>query len=159
MENNNTEIEKFPIPIKIKKYKLLKSSTITIGEKTLFRIKALISFGTIKKGEVGGYINDENCLINEFDTNGIDDDSWIDSSSWAINSRIINNSIIMNDSKVRNSDVNNSTIMKDSRVEDSIMRDCTIINSNCYNSRMENNLVCDSIMSNSNCCNSRIVEC
>ena len=42
-----------------KKYTLLKSDTITVFGKTLFRIKAKIAFGAVDKGEKGGYIERE----------------------------------------------------------------------------------------------------
>lgn len=37
-----------------KKYELLNTDTIVLGDVTLYRIKALISFGAVKKGELGG---------------------------------------------------------------------------------------------------------
>ena len=40
----------------VKKYELLINDTIVLGGITLFRIKALISFGNVKKGELGGYV-------------------------------------------------------------------------------------------------------
>ena len=39
-----------------KKYELLEEDTIEINGKTLYRIKAVKSFGKIKEGELGGYI-------------------------------------------------------------------------------------------------------
>ena len=42
-----------------KKYKLLKSDKKTWDDKPLFQIQASISFGTIKKGDKGGYIEKE----------------------------------------------------------------------------------------------------
>ena len=44
------------------KYELLVEDTITFFGVKLFRIKALISFSGIKKGEVGGYIASEKNL-------------------------------------------------------------------------------------------------
>ena len=43
----------------MKKYELLVDDTITFFGVQLFRIKALISFSGIEKGEVGGYIASE----------------------------------------------------------------------------------------------------
>lgn len=45
-----------------KKYKLLKSDTIKVSGRTLYRIVALRSFGSVKKGDLGGYIEGENSL-------------------------------------------------------------------------------------------------
>ena len=44
------------------KFKLLKDQSITIFGRKLFKIKALISFGNIKAGENGGYVESEKNL-------------------------------------------------------------------------------------------------
>lgn len=46
----------------IKKFELDLSSKITMFGIELFRIKALISFGNVKKGELGGYVEKEENL-------------------------------------------------------------------------------------------------
>ena len=46
----------------MKKYELLVDDTITFFGVQLFRIKALISFSGIEKGEVGGYVASERNL-------------------------------------------------------------------------------------------------
>lgn len=51
----------------MKKYELLVNDTITFFGVQLFRIKALISFSGIEKGEVGGYIASEKNLIQSGD--------------------------------------------------------------------------------------------
>ncbi|MCR1838513.1 hypothetical protein NSA18_11545 [Pasteurella caecimuris] len=45
-----------------KKYELLKDDTKEYFGRTLYRIKALISFGTVVAGELGGYIEAEKNL-------------------------------------------------------------------------------------------------
>ena len=50
-----------------KKYKLLMNQSINVFGVTLYRIQALRSFGTIKKGEVGGYVEKEENLSQVFD--------------------------------------------------------------------------------------------
>ena len=45
-----------------KKFELLLDDTITIFGIKLFRIKALISFGSVEEGELGGYIEKEDNL-------------------------------------------------------------------------------------------------
>ena len=45
-----------------KKFELLLDDTITIFGIKLFRIKALISFGNVEEGEVGGYVEKETNL-------------------------------------------------------------------------------------------------
>ena len=51
----------------MKKYELLVEDTITFFGVQLFRIKALISFSGIEKGEVGGYIASEKNLSQSGD--------------------------------------------------------------------------------------------
>ena len=47
---------------KMKKYELLIDDTIDVFGVTLFRIKALISFGNVEKGDLGGYVKKEDNL-------------------------------------------------------------------------------------------------
>ena len=51
----------------MKKYELLVDDTITFFGIQLFRIKALISFRGIEKGEIGGYVASENNLSQSGD--------------------------------------------------------------------------------------------
>lgn len=46
----------------MKKYELLIDDTIDVFGVTLFRIKALISFGNVEKGDLGGYVKKEDNL-------------------------------------------------------------------------------------------------
>ena len=46
----------------MKKYELLIDDTIDVFGVTLFRIKALISFGNVAKGDLGGYVEKEDNL-------------------------------------------------------------------------------------------------
>ena len=48
----------------MKKYELTKETKV-IGGKTLFRIRALRSFGDIKAGDLGGFIENERNLSHE----------------------------------------------------------------------------------------------
>ena len=48
----------------MKKYELTEE-TVVIGDKTLFRIRALRSFGDIKAGDLGGFIENEKGLAYE----------------------------------------------------------------------------------------------
>jgi len=45
------------------KYKLLKDDNIQFSNKTICRIQALKDFGNVKKGDVGGFIEDERNLV------------------------------------------------------------------------------------------------
>ena len=51
----------------MKKYELLIDDTIDIFGATLFRIKALISFGNVEKGDLGGYVEKEDNLSHSGD--------------------------------------------------------------------------------------------
>ena len=48
----------------MKKFELTAESKIFAGKK-LFRIKALLSFGDVKEGELGGYVEKEENLSND----------------------------------------------------------------------------------------------
>ena len=48
----------------MKKYELTTDTKIVLGKK-LFRIKALVSFGNVKAGDLGGYVERENNLSHE----------------------------------------------------------------------------------------------
>lgn len=54
----------------MKKYELLMDQSIRVLGKKLFRIRALVSFSDVEKGEIGGYIEKEYNL-NQFDN------SWV----------------------------------------------------------------------------------
>ena len=59
-----------------KKYTLLKTDTNESWDgKILFRIKAKVAFGTVLKGELGGYIEAEVNL-------GISGDAWVYGDAW-----------------------------------------------------------------------------
>ncbi|HEN2403936.1 TPA: hypothetical protein U4R29_001346 [Streptococcus agalactiae] len=71
----------------MKKYELLKDDTIEVAGKTLFRIKALISFKDIRKGEIGGYVEAERNLSqsgNAWVTGNawVCDDAWVSGNAW-----------------------------------------------------------------------------
>ena len=53
-----------------KKYELVVDDTITFWGWKLFRIRALISFGSVAAGELGGYIQKKENLSQE-------DDAWV----------------------------------------------------------------------------------
>ena len=53
----------------MKKFELTTDSKVVFGRK-LFRIKALVSFGNVEKGEIGGYVEKEKNLSH-------DGDAWV----------------------------------------------------------------------------------
>lgn len=78
---------------KIKKYELLENDTITVSGVKLYRIKALINFGDVKKGDLGGYIQSEYNLRNIFESDK--DTSWVYD-----NAKVYGNARVYFDSKV-----------------------------------------------------------
>lgn len=71
----------------MKKYSLTKTTKEYLG-RTLFQIKAEISFGNVSKGELGGYIEKEENLSQE-------DNAWVYS-----NARVFGNAKVSGDAKV-----------------------------------------------------------
>ena len=58
-----------------KKYSLTKNKIERLG-KTLFQIKAEMSFGNVVKGELGGYIEKEENLAQ------VSGDAWVYGNAW-----------------------------------------------------------------------------
>ena len=71
----------------MKKYELTAETKVVCG-KTLHRIKALISFGYIEAGELGGWIEKEENLSH-------DGDAWVDGDA-----RVYGNAEVYGDAKV-----------------------------------------------------------
>ena len=70
----------------MKKFELTTESITFLG-RTLFRIKALISFGNVKAGELGGYIEKEGNLSHEGDAwvygnAKVYGDAWVCGDAW-----------------------------------------------------------------------------
>lgn len=68
------------------KYKLT-DETLKIGSKTLFRIKALKSFGEVKEGDVGGWVESEKNLDHEgnawvFGNAKVYDNALVSGNAW-----------------------------------------------------------------------------
>ena len=59
----------------MEKYKLILNDTINVSGVTLFRIKALKSFGEVKKGDLGGYIENEDNLSRL-------SNAWVSGNAW-----------------------------------------------------------------------------
>ncbi|HEL0797493.1 polymer-forming cytoskeletal protein [Streptococcus equi subsp. zooepidemicus] len=77
-----------------KKYELLLDDTIEVFGCKLFRIKALISFGSIKKEDLGGYIEKEKNLSHS-------DNAWVyDNAKVYGNARVYDNARVSDNAKV-----------------------------------------------------------
>lgn len=58
------EVEK---PVIAAKFVILENDTFAVGNKTLFRIKAIRDFGNVHDGDIGGYVESEKNLSHEGD--------------------------------------------------------------------------------------------
>ena len=77
----------------MKKFELT-SEFVTFLGKTLFRIKALVSFGDVAEGELGGFIERENNL----DQSG---DAWVYGDAWVCgNAQVFGNAQVCGDAQV-----------------------------------------------------------
>ena len=77
----------------MKKYELTEETKI-IGDKTLFRIRALRSFGDIKAGDLGGFIENERNLSHE-------DNAWVSGNAKVIdNARVSDNALVSDNARV-----------------------------------------------------------
>jgi len=78
----------------MKKYEILKGQSITIYGRTLYRIRALRDFGNVKKGDIGGYVQNEYNLSH-------DGECWVYNDAMALdNSRVLNNARMYNNSRM-----------------------------------------------------------
>ena len=78
----------------MKKYELLVDDTITFLGVQLFRIKALISFSSIEKGELGGYVASEKNLSQY-------GDAWVSGNARVYgDARVYGNARVYGDAEV-----------------------------------------------------------
>ena len=59
----------------MKKFELTAEFVTNVFGKKLFRIKALVAFGDVEKGELGGFIEKEDNLSH-------DDNAWVYGNAW-----------------------------------------------------------------------------
>ena len=129
-----------------KKYEILmdKKNTIEWKGHTLHRIRALRDFGDIKKGDIGGFVENENNLSHKGNCWIYDDAKAMDDSIMYDNSRIYDKSELHDDSVMYNytrmydySELHNNSIMNDDSAmyDNSTMHDYSIMydNSEMYN--------------------------
>ena len=105
-----------------KKYEMLMDEENTIEWKghTLHRIRALRDFGDIRKGDIGGFVENENNLSHKGNCWIYDDAKAMDNSIMYDNSRICDKSELHDDSRMYNytrmydySELHNNSIMND----------------------------------------------
>lgn len=72
----------------MKKYEIIKTDYIEYKNRKLFRIKAIRNFSYIRKGELGGYVQNENNLSHA-------------GECWAFdNSKILDNAIVKDNAQI-----------------------------------------------------------
>ena len=78
----------------MKKFELTSESIVNIFGKRLFRIKALIEFGNVKEGELGGFIEKEENLSHE-------GNAWVCGDAWVYgNAKVYGNAWVCGNAKV-----------------------------------------------------------
>ena len=89
----------------MKKYELTEE-TFTVFGKTLYRIRAVRDFGSVKTGEFGGYIEKEENLSHF-------GNAWISGDAWVYgNARVFDNAKVYGDARV----YGNAKVYGDARV-------------------------------------------
>lgn len=78
-----------------KKYELLKDDTIKAPNgKTLYRIKAIIDFGIVVAGSLGGYIEKEDNLAHS-------GNAWVSDNAWVYgDARVYGNALVSDNARV-----------------------------------------------------------
>ena len=84
----------------MKKYELTSEFVTNALGKKLFRIRALVSFSSISKGDIGGYIEKEENLSH-------DGDAWVFGNAWVCgnarvfgDARVCGNALVSGDARV-----------------------------------------------------------
>ena len=78
----------------MKKYELTSEFVTNALGKKLFRIRALVSFSSISKGDIGGYIEKEENLSH-------DGNAWVSGDAWVCgNARVSGDALVCGDARV-----------------------------------------------------------
>jgi hypothetical protein len=72
-----------------RKYELLAGDCISVGDRTIYRIRALRDFGDVRRGDLGGYVESESALAHE-------GDAWVQDAAqvYGPNGRVSGNARI-----------------------------------------------------------------
>ena len=90
----------------MKKFELTSETKINIFGKKLFRIKALISFGSVEEGETGGWVEKEDNLSHSgnawvFDNAEVSDNARVFDNAWVFgNARVSDNARVFGNARV-----------------------------------------------------------
>ena len=84
----------------MKKFELTSETKINIFGKKLFRIKALISFGDVKAGETGGWVEKEE-NVNQSGNAWVYGDAWVSGNAMVSgNAKVSGNAMVSGNAKV-----------------------------------------------------------
>lgn len=139
-----------------KKYKLT-NEIINVDGYTFYRIKALKDFGNVKKGDKGGYIENENNLSQSGNCWVYNDAKVFDNAKIYDNAKVCNNALVYDNAEIRgNAQVlgyaqvhSNAKVLGNAKVcDDAIVSNNAIVYNNaqvrgdarvCYNAKVYNN--------------------
>ena len=76
--------------MKNKKYELLTDDTIELFGRKLYRIRAKIDFGSVKKGQLGGYIEKVENLSH-------DGNAWVSDNAWVSGGALVSDNAQVSD--------------------------------------------------------------
>ena len=78
----------------MKKFELTAEFVTNVFGKKLFRIKALVAFGNVEKGELGGFIEKEDNLSH-------DGDAWVSGDAWVYgDAQVFGNAQVLGNARV-----------------------------------------------------------
>ena len=84
----------------MKKFELTTEFITNAFGKKLFRIKALVEFGNVKAGELGGYVEKEGNISQDGDA-WVYDNAWVCDDAWVSgNARVCGNARVSGNAKV-----------------------------------------------------------
>ena len=84
----------------MKKFELTSETKINIFGKKLFRIKALVSFGVVKTGETGGWVEKEENVNQSGDAWVFDNAEVFDNARVSDNARVFGNARVFDNARV-----------------------------------------------------------
>ena len=97
-----------------KKYRLLSESKVVNG-RTVYRIQAIRSFGDVRKGDLGGFVESYCNLSNEGNSWVYDDAVVLDSARVTCNSKVYGQSLLQDCAFASgNSEISDNVVLKDS---------------------------------------------
>ena len=96
----------------MKKFELTTESITNAAGKKLFRIKALVEFGDVKAGELGGYVEKEGNVSQDGNA-WVSGNAWVYDNAWVYgNARVYDNARVCGDARV----YGNARVCGDARV-------------------------------------------